>query len=167
MRGLISAPKAFFGPKKHDPELGVGHAPLSADGIFFAAFQIKGTQDGAVAFRQFVQTVIDGVAHLEDFGLGADAGIGNRHLGVGEGFPALPAAVFEDHVTAHTVDKCPEFLGVANLPALFSAEKAREGFLHQVVDIGAVVAQVIKNFIAQLEAEALDEGLGQGFGGLF
>ncbi len=77
------------------------------------------------------------------------------------------AAVFEDHVAAHAVQKSAEFLGIADLLALFGAEKAHQGLLHKIVHIGAVVAHMIEDFVAKLEAEALDGGLGdQGFGGL-
>ena len=57
--------------------------------------------------------------------------------------------------------KAPEFFGIANHLALLGAEKPHQSFLHKIVHIGAAVAHMIQNLIAELEAQAFDGRFGQ------
>jgi hypothetical protein len=156
----IHASKTFFGTKQYNPELSVAHTPLLANIIFLAAFQIQRPQDGAIPFGQFFQSVVDGIAHFEDFGLGPDAPVPNRHVRIDRGFPPDSPTIFEYHVSANTVEESAELLGIANQLPLLGTKKPRQAFLDEIIHIGAAMADMVQNFVAQFQAQPIDVRFG-------
>ena len=59
--------------------------------------------------------------------------------------------VFEDHVSANTVQKRAQFIGIADYFALLGAKKADQGLLDEIIDIGAIMTDVIQHLVPEFQ----------------
>jgi len=151
----IGAAKSFLGAKQHNTELRICHIPVAADIFFLSAIEIKRAQNSAIAIGKLRKAIIYGVAQFQNFGLGPYAPFGEGIGLIAGGVAPHPAPVFENYVTANAIEEGARFLRISNLMPLLGTNEARQGFLHQIVYIRAVVAHMIENLVAQLKAETL------------
>src|SRR5690242_11001592 len=150
----IRPSEALFRAEEHYSKLGVSHAPLATDVFLLTTLQIEAAKDSLIALGQFGETLVNRLAHLEDLGFGTDAGVFDRDIRIGERLAANAAAILQDDIPADAIHERAEFLGtVPNLALTPRAHKTREGFLDNIVDVRAVVSNVIQHLVTELQTQ--------------
>ena len=111
------------------------------------------------------QAVIDGIPHLEDVGLGSDA-----HLsGIGmSGSDSRSLRLIRRRYSRMTLRHTPfrkapnsSVLRI-NWPCCSARKNPRQTLLDQIVNIGATVADMVQDLVAQLETQTINVRLCQG-----
>ncbi len=158
----IGFSKTLFGSEQYHPELRVAHSPLRANVFFFFTFQIKLPKNDSIPLGQFRQSLVDSFPHFVNFCVRSDARVLNRNVWIRQRLPARTAPILQDHIAANPIDKRPELLWiVTDLVLLRGFDEARQRLLHHVFHVRTSMSKVIKNFIAQLQAQPLKRRLTQ------
>src|SRR6185312_6007298 len=158
----IHPAEPLFRPEEHHSKLGVSHAPFAADVVLLTSLEIEAAKNPLIAFRQFGKTLVDCLAHLEDFGFGTHARFFDRDIRIGERFAANAAAILQDDIPADTIHKRAEVSGViANLALAARANETSEGFLDNIVHVRAVMSDVIQHLVTELQPKPLERGFGE------
>jgi hypothetical protein len=152
----VGTPETFFCAKQNDPKLGICHVPLLADLFLILPVEVQRPEYRTVAFREFLKTVIYGIAHLQNIGFRPYPDIRHGNVRVSQRLTPHPPPIFENDISANAIQECTAFFRISNCVFLRRSKKSDQTFLNQVVHIGAIIPNVIQNLVAQLKAQALN-----------